>query len=135
MRKSVVKSWAVFLAVVLVFSALPVTAFAANTATFFTRSADGYSCTGKGVVDDYRGSAIFSATANPLEAVLPPDTCQCIVWVYAYNENGALLRATLNNEGTTSATAACTTTAKIHRIQCTYTFNYVDLGIYNLYNS
>ncbi len=134
MKKSIVRTLAVLLTVVLVFSALSVTAFAATTRTFFTRSAGGYSCTGKGDVNDYMGRAIFNATPNPLQPVAPPDSCGCIVWVYTYNEYGTLLGATLNNEGTTSAIAVCTTTTKVHRIECTYTFNNIDLGIYELYN-
>lgn len=135
MRKSVVKSLSVFFVLVLVFSALSVNAFAAASQTFFTRSLFGYSCTGSGSVSDYLGRTVFNATAIPLEPIIPSNECDCVVWVYAYNKDGDLLRAALNNEGTISAIAQCTTTAKIHKIECTYTFNNIDLDLYELFNS
>lgn len=134
MKKTVAKFLSAFLVLAFVFSALSVTAFAATSQTFFTRSLCGYSCTGSGTVSDYSGRTVFNATANLLEPIIPSDACECVVWVYAYNKDGDLLRAALNNEGTISAVAQCTTTAKIYELECTYTFNNMDLGLYELYN-
>ncbi len=124
---------AVLVCVVMVLS-MAVVASAAASKTFFIKDSGGYQCTGRGTISDNVGTAVFSATALPLQPIIPDDACACTVFVLAHNSSGELMGATTTN-GTVYASATYKAPNDIADTYCTFEFNGVDLGGYILYNS
>lgn len=119
------------IALFLVISILPITAFATTSRTFFIQNVSGYTCTGRGIIYDYSVSATFRATENVNEPLIPPEACSANIWVTAYDSYGNVLGSENKNGKTTvEASVACTNT---YKIMCGYLFNGTSLAPYELY--
>ncbi len=126
------KMVAILLCLIMVAS-MAVVASAVTSRAFFNQQSGGYRCTGSGRIDNSTASAIFHATALPMQQILPDADCESEVTVAAYNASGAPLGIT-TTFGDVDATATYTTALDIiYKIECTFKFNGADLGEYTLY--
>ena len=134
MKKSMVKALSALFAVILLLSVLPIMAFATVNSTFFRTDCSGFRCTGNGSLSSTTASAVFNATAIPLEPVPPADHCSSEIQILTYNSAGEYMGAATST-GTTYATVTCTPSGIIAEAGYSFEFMGADLGVYLLENT
>ncbi len=127
------KMVAILLCLIMVAS-MAVVASAATSRTFFNKKSGGYQCSGSGSIDNSTASAVFHATALPMQQIIPDVDCVSEVWILAYDTNGDYLGA-VNTRGDVNATATYKASRTIDETYCTFEFNAADLGGYILSNN
>lgn len=124
----------VVLCVLLVFSFSAVV-YASASKMFFTKTAYGYSCTGRGNITGTVGTSTLSSTPKPMEPIIPQEACTVTTWVAAYDNNGRIIGDTHNIKyESVNVQATYRATESISKIGCGFTFNDVHFGYYYLYN-
>lgn len=122
---------AILVCLVLVVS-MAVVASAATSKTFFTKKADGYQCVGTGSIDGTKGTATLSATALPMQQIIPGIDCQSEVTVVAYRSNGQKIGSATSIGDVEAVVTYTNNSTAISKTECTFVFNGYDLGGYTL---
>ena len=107
--------------------------FATTTRTFFTRTAAGYQCTGRGTVSDWSATAVFDAVW--LSRAVPPEYATCKTMVLAHDSEGNLIGVATTTNGKLHSSATYNSETQIYDAYCTFEFCNIDLGGYIIVNN
>lgn len=125
------RMFAILVCLVLVVS-MAVVASAATSATFFSRKADGYQCVGTGSINGSNGSATLSATALPMQQIIPGVDCESTIIMVAYDTNGQYI-GLASTGGDVNAALSYSAGRTVGATYNSFVFNGIDLGEYILY--
>ena len=131
MKKSIIKTLSVLMALILVLCTFPLAAFAVVSETFFLARHVGYNCTGSGTLASHKATAKFNATVIPLEPSIHEDMCSCEVKITGYGTTGMITGST-TTYGTISASATYIPSGILKTALFEFSFTGADMGDYTL---